>query len=155
MLYLPGNRISQWSPMKTNPSTGDLLMQPWSHTKVFKGAVCWGKAGSFSQTPPSSTSSDPCDWMVAFASLLPYIIPEPLAAGLCFQPPVGTEFHSCRCHCHIRLLSASLPGGCDGSCLTAAIWEQNSESQRAPWAWGRTRREMSTLHGLNPYKLAS
>lgn len=139
--------------MKTNPSTRDLLLQLWLHTKVFKGrfcsafsqqpraatAACWGKAGSFSQTPLSPTSSDPWNsgLLHIFISLLPHIIQEPLAAGLCFQTPVGTEFHSYRCHhttpqaptrLSLRRLTAGrcwvwwiLPHCC---CLKAKFWSQ-------------------------------
>lgn len=182
--------------MKTNPSTRDLLLQLWLHTKVFKGrfcsafsqqpraatAACWGKAGSFSQTPLSPTSSDPWNsgLLHIFISLLPHIIQEPLAAEVCVSRPLWGQ--------NSTAAGATTPhpkhppdflwgdwqqgdAGCYGSCLTAAVWKQNSEAKRALWAWDRMRRDMSTLHGaslqvytglqlkrqprLNAWKLAS
>lgn len=99
-------------PMKTNPSMRDLLMQLQLHMKVLKGrnrsafsqqpraatAICQGEAGSISQTPPSSTSSDPRDSRSLHAIHLTstLIFQKPLAAGLCFQTPLGDRLSQLR-----------------------------------------------------------
>lgn len=64
-----------------------------------------GEAGSFSQTPPSSTSSDPRDTQSLHTIHLtsnPYL-PKTSCCRFVFpDPPRGqtSDFHSCGCHCH-------------------------------------------------------
>lgn len=135
-------------PMKTNPSTRDILMQLQLHTTVFKGTNCSAfsqqpraatatrrdEAGSISQTPPSSTSSDPRNSRLLHAIHLTSTpdLPKTSCCRFVFpDPPGGQTFTAAAATAtmpHIRRPPDFLYGGRtqreagrDGSCLAAAV----------------------------------
>lgn len=149
--------------MKTNPSTRDLLMQLRLHTKVFEGRSC----RAFSQQPRAATAAGKAflghhhlppdipvtlDCCIYLTSTLYH--PRASFCRLVFPDPHGDRIPQLQVPLLHQGIYQPLSGGWAGRCwvcisLSAAVWEQNSEPRRAPWAWGRIRREMSTLHGAS------
>lgn len=120
-------------------------MQLWLHIKVFKGRSC----RAFSEQPRAATAAPGAKqaaflrqhqqwslwlWVVVFTSLPPYTTQEPLAAGLCFQPPWGQNstaagatatcgtYQPCSLEADSRV-GWVLPHCC---CLRAKFWTQES-----------------------------